>query len=255
MGLYLTIDNDQIKCFSIPCRPISSLNEEISFYLQNEDFEDFDFSNIVPYQTLFYNYGKNFAIFNFYCSYSSFKPYVIFIKNGKVTKIKYYEKIKEKDFKDINLVIDNSGKPLKISDVSDFTEIIEDFRIGYAEYRILCDKYRRNKSNTENDSWSSRAFNETIELLNNKWFYDENSDIYKQMYSGFHCGYILENLLDENYSIELKRKSIELFEEYCKNNKQHSLDEEINLYYNWLKTFREDISLDFIKEHFFKYQS
>ena len=63
MGMYDTINNEQVKIFAI-CYPILEENSNVVLGANGGNLRYFDKGDEVPYKTLYYNIGENFDIFD-----------------------------------------------------------------------------------------------------------------------------------------------------------------------------------------------
>lgn len=278
MGLYSTICEEQVKCFFAPCLTLSDEKDtKLSFYSSGGRLKYYTKGNEVPYDSNVYNYGKDFVIFD-YRKYLGLErePIGIFIKDGKVFDLIQYDKITDKDFEGYDLVIDNYGEPLKITSAKDFINIVDDYIQGYKRYEEVALQYRKENECEQYainvfkiprgpipsdvmekiklaGKLGEKAFVDTVVPLNEKWKYSENTEVYTNIHFGYECGYIFENLTDDILNEETKFKVVELFSEYCLENKKHTLEQEIKEYIDWLKRTNSRVSEKEVITTFKKY--
>lgn len=121
MGMYDTINGEQIKCFPW----VSLYNNEITYH--GGDLKYYGIGDEVPYKKPHYNYGKNFIILDLnrypesdYCPYD----YIIHvIMDGKV-KNTFEDEIGNIDWSINENVVDYYGELLNIKSNEDITNYI-----------------------------------------------------------------------------------------------------------------------------------
>lgn len=134
MGMYDTINGEQVKCF-----PWVSLYEnEITYH--GGDLKYYGTGDEVPYKKAHYNYGKNFIILDldrFPESEYSYYDYVLHvIVDGKV-KDSFKDKIGDIDWSINNTVIGYDGTLLNIHSSDDVVNFITEQRKYWEEYRNI----------------------------------------------------------------------------------------------------------------------
>jgi hypothetical protein len=279
MGLYSTIEGEQVKCFFAPCFPIAenvvdaNKTKELCFYSSGGKLVYYGIGNQVPYATPFYNYTKNFIIFD-YREFVHLRETqkVIIIKEGKVLEVKPYTEIVDEDLLNINYVVDNYGSPLNIKTKKDFSLIVDDYKNAHEEYITLSEIYKK-ENNCEINIYNlpkpitqevmdkiklsrectERAFQETLEPTNKKWRIDENSNIYKQIHGHYQFGFIYHSLLSEDINEDDKKLTIKLFKEKIQEENEGNFEELLNKYISWLKNSDAFTSEKEIKKIFEKY--
>lgn len=110
MGMFDTIESEQVKCFEC----------ELNHYKLGDAVpcENFSYENnllIIPFDTLLADYWMS----------SEF----IIIKNSKVYELKTIVDLKESDFADIYEVITYMGEKINISNLNELISYIEDIMI------------------------------------------------------------------------------------------------------------------------------
>ena len=128
MGMYDSINSEQIKCF-----PWVSLdNNNISYHGGN--LHNFKNGDKVPYKKPHYNYGKNFIILDMDRSmdkeYSTYKYIIHVIIDGKVQNT-FTDKIGKINWSINTNVIDYIGNPLNIHSSQDILDYIEDYQLYF----------------------------------------------------------------------------------------------------------------------------
>lgn len=125
MGMYDTINGEQVKCF-----PWASLYEDSVDY-HGGDLKYYGTGDEVPYKQPHYNYGRNFVILDLnrfpesdYCCYD----YVLHvIVDGKV-KDTYKDNIGKINWRNNKTVVSYTGELLNIKNSKDLSEYIKDQR-------------------------------------------------------------------------------------------------------------------------------
>ena len=125
MGMYDTINGEQVKCFPW----VSLYQGEISYH--GGDLKYYDNGDEVPYKQPHYNYGKNFVILDLnrypesdYCPYD----YILHvIEDGKV-KETYTDEIGDINWSNNKSVVDYYGELLNIHSSEDILNYIKDQR-------------------------------------------------------------------------------------------------------------------------------
>ena len=65
MGMYDTLNGEQVKCFPWYSFDVISLSPEGSIGGHGGNLKYYGNGSEIPYRSLAYNYGKNFIIFDF----------------------------------------------------------------------------------------------------------------------------------------------------------------------------------------------
>lgn len=195
MGMYDYINEsgDQVKCFYVPCLSIDDKATEPKpvFYAVGGRLKCYD---IVPYQTMYYNYGKDFYIVEYRWEEDA---YIHVVREGKHVETVYLIDM----FDDYDLppvAIDNYGVKLNINTVAELKAFVEDYHekkdLAYVmevqylsdynlPYKLDMDKMRgmtseeiQAESNIRN-TIGNRVYEKTMKLFNQKWFQKEDDDM------------------------------------------------------------------------------
>lgn len=134
MGMYDTINGEQVKCFSW----VSIDNDEI--WCHGGDLKYYGTGEEVPYKRPHYNYGKNFIILDlnkypdsFICQYD----YVIHvIRDGKVVAT-FNDEIGDIDWSDVSSVVGYYGEPLNIHSSEDMKKYMDAQRKYDSDYENI----------------------------------------------------------------------------------------------------------------------
>ena len=272
MGLYDYLGDDQVKCFGRPSVGINP-NKDGTFNLfihcAGGDLRGYPRGSLVPYKTPFYNYGKDFMVFD-YRTFNYEEPiiddelWVHIVKNGRYFRSVRYDKIHSKF--DIPLVLDNYGEAINIKSHTDFKKIVNDWRESHIKYEELSKKYRdemgipdmlrmnrfdlEKYSNEEitdflekNKQCMERATEEGLKPFSDTW-YGPTKELNDKMNEGWPFGALYYSL--ENYTISefdkywIARLFITRVEE-----KSNSLMLSLGEYFNWC--LENDINVDKLK--------
>ena len=279
MGLYTTIVDTQVKCFTETCgllkRNSKELNDvELDLYQSGGKLDYYTKGHKVPYVTPFYNYGKDFAIFDFRVFNENESPVIIFIRNGIVNKLLSAKKIEEKDMHGIKLWVDNYGDPIRIQRARDILDISKEFYRSECEYASLCEKYDKEtgvsdvfapgfaekmKTMPEGEAIKKietasanhkRAFNESLNLFNKKWRFDKDSSIARNVNGFEDIGYLYCALNADHFLEWEKHKALEL---YVKKSDSIAFAQEVEKYIEWVDTTDLPITREDIINTFDKY--
>ncbi len=154
MGLYDYLGGEQVKCFtraSVGIKPNDFDSDSFDLILSvvGGDLKGYSRGSAVPYKTPFYNYGKDFMVFD----YRTFNYnesiiddsdlMVHIIRNGRYFRSVPYNKVPSR-YK-IGLVIDNYGMVIDIKTKQDFIDIVYDWHKSHILYAELKEKYRNLK--------------------------------------------------------------------------------------------------------------
>lgn len=221
---------DTIKTLNCSCFKGTTLDyseRQIDFALTEGSFIKFDIGDEVPYQTPFYNYGEDFAIFAFFEKDYITSSQIVDVRKGKISQIYSLLELPE-DYK-TNLVITPSGLPFKIKNKKDFNEFVDDF--------LLREKQFKDCTETVITSWcdSVRSKDEMYEDIFGsffpKWTYDDQSKEYFKVLGGTNIGLLIDYIISDKSTILNPEKIIEL---YIKNNKR-DIDILLKTYKKWLE--------------------
>lgn len=218
MGMYDYLGEHQVKCFSISNILIE---DEICNFLPTEKDSNFKLQNyyingelrcysrghLVPYKTLYYNYGLNFIVFHYQdIFYNIVDIPVHIIKDGIYHKSVLCSKLSNRY--SIFPVIDNVGSLLNIETIGDFKELLGEAQYYMKKYHEYFGNFSiieyfktdefKNKSSKEKveicqkyDNFSSDCFNKSLKIFNENW---KGS---KELYSNI-VGQILDFFLRNN---------------------------------------------------------
>jgi len=149
MGMYDTINGEQVKCFSW----VSLYKEAITYH--GGDLEYYGDGDDVPYRRPHYNYGKNFVIYDLNIWSGNEVHFTIHvIEEGKV-KATYENEIGPINWDKNSYVISNYGILLKIHSDEDLIA----YRKAYRKYVRDCEKI-----NEHMDELFSELTNEMQEI-------------------------------------------------------------------------------------------
>ena len=134
MGMYDTINGEQVKCFPW----VSLYQDSISYH--GGDLKYYDVGNEVPYRRPHYNYSKNFIILDlnrypesYYCPYDYILHVIV---DGKV-KDTFKNEIGKIDWSINNLVVGYSGELLNINNEEDLLNYMREQREYWAKYEEI----------------------------------------------------------------------------------------------------------------------
>lgn len=133
MGMYDTINGEQVKCFSW-----ISIDEVDGVWYHGGDLKYYRTGDEVPYKKPHYNYGKNFVILDLYpeSEYSSYDYIIHVIKNGKVAAT-FNDVIGDIDWPDVSCVVGYYGELLNIHSSDDMRNYIKAQRKFYTDYKNI----------------------------------------------------------------------------------------------------------------------
>lgn len=138
MGLYNYLGAYQVKCFYLANVIVDSL-DNLSLYTIGGTLRQFEVGDEVPYKTLYYNYGKDFLIFDTR-GISLDDPVVIhIIKDGKFFDTVEYSRLSEDYF--VPNVIDVYGEKLNIQKYEEILDYYNAVCKREKDYRELTEKY------------------------------------------------------------------------------------------------------------------
>lgn len=150
MGMFDSINGEQVKCFYVPIYDGCETNENI--WHSGGRARIFKEKDIVPSQTFWYRYSDNFMILDY--MYSGVNPLIHIIRNSKVEKTIRLDKLTPIDFIGNEKVLNYYGEELKIYNIEDIAKFIDDKNEleGFSEYkRSTNDLYADNLIRRNND--------------------------------------------------------------------------------------------------------
>lgn len=242
MGMFNTVVNEQIKCFYIPMLDIEVENKRVYFYTSGGSLKYYDLGDSIPWQTPYYNYGKDFAIFD-YSNILDTEPQIIIVKDGKISKVYKYNKVPSRT--KFSVVINNFGHPIKVTTPRDCVDIVEEYKFASDLFQGL----RRNYSNspkflTDSHTQSMQEFGRikklSFEDFENKWLYTEKSEEYQRLHDNTKMGFVIselirspekENIILKAYRAEITGKKREIkanYKKWLKNNNITEYDVFVN---------------------------
>lgn len=273
MGMYDYLGSEQVKVFGVACSPLTKKSKEwddfiFQPYVSGGSLIGYDKGDEVPYRKLFYNYGKDFIIFDYRGFIPEDEQFVHVIKDGKYFDTYMYNNIPE-DI-EISSVVDYYGAPIKVKSRQDFIDIVNESRLSRDAYEKKRKEYEeklgafpipsineRDKYSTEEiienikklSKASDLAFGETLKLFGDKWISKNDSSENTRIHGGFLIGYVLDVIKNHPNLTEWERyKIVELFlnEIYKENYVLHNL---IVDYMEWVGDLitEEEVVLIFTK--------
>lgn len=291
MGMYDYLGEEQVKCFGVPTVGIRPKDDgfQLFTHCMGGNLRYYHKGSTVPYKTPFYNYGKDFMVFD-YRTFNYGEPIiddelrVHIIKNGRYFRTVRYDRVPSR-YK-IGLVLDNYGEVVNIKTHNDFKEIVYAWRYSHILYDELQEKYREEMgipnmlrfNRLDLEKYSKEEINEMFEKqrkcmdkaseealkpFSDTW-YAGTEGINKEMNKGWPFGALydaLENLRISEYD---KYWIARLFVEQIEK-EGHSLMFDLGEYFNWciengivvdrlkfmtfFSTYLRDIPEDVIKEY------
>ena len=274
MGMYDNLGDDQVKVFGVSCSPLSIKSKDmndVAFepYVMGGNLRYYKRGQEVPYKTPFYNYGKDFIIFDYRCFMADYGFIVHSIKDGKYYRSYSYDKLPKNLA--IGLVVDNYGSPLNIHTAGDFVEIVANHKYymdlydelrekyateaGVSKYLPNINEFKAMDKDIRMDylQKQSKAFDkardESLVKFSEQWYLGEDAEEYKMINDGFIVGVVVEACLDSEKTHEWdKYKIVQLFTQKIKDNNE-DVETYIKNYLEWDKEFDEEV----LREIFNKY--
>lgn len=249
MGLYNTIEDMQVKCFTVPANILIDTDNgfELHLNVSGGKLIGYGIGSEIPYASPLYNYGKDFAIIDYMAFYDD--PRVIFIVDGRVSELVSTKSVTEQQLSRFNMFIDKHGERLNITSVEAIVNLVPDYvRLSDAyNKRIEEIRIERNIPNVYSPEFRTQmasipldelkmifqkhekviddAFDETLKMFYDK-YYNRNDTAHLDDTG---VGIVYASLKDDFYS-ELNKKIIcRLFKE-----KEYS-DEMFEKYLEWIE--------------------
>ena len=132
MGMYDTLNGEQVKCFPWYSFDVISLSPEGSIGGHGGNLKYYGNGSEIPYRSLAYNYGKNFIIFDFtpeFCTGEIGEWAAHVIENGRLKASFYrkdaddeFEKMLKKSTKNIGYYGDDNFKFKTLEDVNQYAK-------------------------------------------------------------------------------------------------------------------------------------
>lgn len=195
MGMYDYIGDsgDQVKCFFVPCISIDKKSEipQVCLHAMGGLLRGFD---EVPYNTPYYNYGKDFFIVEFQLEEV---PYIHVIRDARYQETLIVSQMDD-DYWLPPVAIDNYGVRLNIHTTKELKEFVEDYcdkkdlayvmEVQYLNeyglsYKLDFEKMRglsAEELQSEckiRDMVARKVYDKTMKLFNDKWFFVEDADL------------------------------------------------------------------------------
>ena len=260
MGMYNTLNGEQVKCFFVPCGSIDRDSKELndvrlSYYTSGGRLNYYAIGDEVPYKTPYYNYGKDFVIFDYRIYHDCGAPEVIVIRDGKLYATISSLDVTDKDIEGISLFVNNYGDILNINSADDLRQIVKDYKNTMERYDELNEQYekeygcenlfgRREEIKQMNEDEvarlfelsreaRNRAWNETYRITNNKW-YCEDEEKTKKVHGGFTFGYMFDNLSGDYMTEWEKYKAVAFLKEKLQEDGE-SFEDGLEKYIVWAK--------------------
>ena len=227
MGMYDYLGEEQVKCFGVPTVSISPKDGsfDLSIHCMGGNLRYYHRGSTVPYKTSFYNYGKDFMVFdyrtfNYNEAVNDDYLMVHIIKNGRYFRSVRYDRVPSR-YK-IGLVLDNYGSVVNIKTHSDFKEIVYGWHYSQVLYNELQEKYRAemdipnmlklNRLDLEryskeeiNDLFKKhgecmdRAAVESLSVFRDTW-YGGTEELEEELNKGWFCGALYDALKNMTHS-------------------------------------------------------
>ena len=271
MGMYDYLGDEQVKCFGVPTVGITPNGDTFKLFVNSMggNLRYYHRGSTVPYKTPFYNYGKDFMVFD-YRTFNYGEPIyhdglmVHIIKNGRYFRSVRYDRVPSR-YK-IGLVLDNYGEVVNIKTHNDFKEIVYAWRYSHVLYEELQEKYRKemdipnmlrfNRFDLEkyskekiNDLFEKhrvcmdRASDEALKPFSNTW-YGGTEELDKEMNKGWPFGALYDALENMKHSEYDKYWIARLFVEQVEK-EEKSLMLALGEYFYWC--YQNDIEIDKLK--------
>ena len=229
MGMFDTIRTEQVKCFPVPMIDIKEDLGRMYFYKSGGSLKFYDVGDEVPWQTPCYNYGQNFAIFD-YANIES-TPKFVMVLGGKISKIYDYTKIPRGTV--MNTVIDNYGRLLKVHNVRDCKDIVEEYKISYNTFITLKKNYANSTKfladgHTQNIQEFARIRRIAFQEFEQNWCCENTDERCIAIYDTTNVGAVVDHIIRFPEETE---KAIKTFRKEFYGKKV----ETIKQYKKWLK--------------------
>lgn len=274
MGMYDNLGEDQVKVFGVSCSPLSIKSKDmndVAFepYVMGGNLRYYKKGDEVPYKTPFYNFGKDFMVFDYRSFMAEYGLVVHIIKDGKYYRTVKHDKVPKTI--PVGLVVDNYGEPINIHTPGDFVEIAASHKYYMELYDELRDKYtaeagvskyipsidefkamdeniRIDYLNKQSEAFE-KARKESLGKFSEQWYLSNDSEEYKMINGGFIVGIVVDACLDTERTHEWdKYKIVQLFTQKIKE-KNEDIETYIKGYLEWDKEFDEQILRDIFDKY------
>ena len=162
MGMYDTLNGEQVKCFPWYSFDVISLSPEGSIGGHGGNLKYYGNGSEIPYHSLAYNYGKNFIIFDFtpeFCTGEIGEWAAHVIENGRLKASFYrkdaddeFEKMLKKSTKNIGYYGDDNFKFKTLENVNQYAKEANALRCQIADMYKPADAIMREWSKTFHES-------------------------------------------------------------------------------------------------------
>lgn len=162
MGMYDTLNDEQVKCFPWYSFDVISLSPEGSIGGHGGKLKYYGNGSEIPYRSLAYNYGKNFIIFDFtpeFCTGEIGEWAAHVIENGRLKASFYrkdaddeFEKMLKKSTKNIGYYGDDNFKFKTLKNVNQYAKEANALRCQIADMYKPADAIMREWSKTFHES-------------------------------------------------------------------------------------------------------
>lgn len=287
MGMYDNLGNHQVKAFGRARNPLKFKSMDVNDvvldpYVSSGDLVHYKRGSEVPWRTLFYNFGKDFEIYDFGVITDANEAVLHVIRDGKYSRSYAYEKI-PKSFKPIK-TLNYYGDLTAIASRDDLLAIVREKLEAHKLYHELSDKYYAEEGITRkaydevrgmpeneildyitrSERADDKAFAESLQLFNNRWYSSQDSEENKSMHSGFLLGVILHTIKNYGAFTEFEKyKAVQLYIKALEENGR-DLEDSIQEYVAWvgdlipecevrniIETYSREIPQE-VKDEFFK---
>ena len=289
--MYDYLGEEQVKCFGVPTVGIRPEGDgfQLFTHCMGGNLRYYPRGSVVPYKTPFYNYGKDFMVFD-YRTFNYGEPVcddelkVHIIKNGRYFRTVRYDRVPSR-YK-IGLVLDNYGEVINIKTHNDFKEIVYGWRYSHVLYDELQEKYREemgipnmlrlnrfdlekyskeevNEMFKKHSECMDRASNESLKPFRDTW-YGDTEVLNKEINKGWPFGAVydaIENMRHSEYDkywiarlfveeVEREEKSLMLaLGEYFYWCYQNGIEIDKLKFMTFFSTYLKDIPDEVVKEY------
>lgn len=260
MGMYDYMGGEQIKCF--PLAFVDSEDNKFNLRCIDGDFRGYRKGDRVPYQTLYYNYGKDFLIFDYMAALVEEDDiYVHIVEKGKYVKTIKYNKL-PKNY-NIKKVVNKNGKELNINSSADLSLFITELSNNIKKDRELTEYYNKefgvkgyNIRELKEKSVSSEEFmadldkrkkifdivcEETTRPFSKKWYVEE------ELEENLLVGYLLHCYIKSEKSDSDWNNIFDSFIKYLEENNYTYFDL-LDKYMSWVRENNIMLNTDKLEE-------
>ena len=221
MGMYDSINGEQVKCFGVPC-----YYSEDGVHPMGGALKGYGNGDKVPYKTLWYDFTPNFVIVDFDPYWAEKEGEILFhiIRDGKVFKTCGIDELNDDDFDGIEVFVDYWGYILNVNTKEGCLKKKEDAKIYSEKSKILCKE-------------KDRLIRESMDCLHKQRELDDNDPLKKELENkGLK---LLEKVEIENkilapQIVELREKYIDI---YYKTNEEYAIYQRVGIYLQAIKDY------------------